>query len=87
MTVLRISLLSTLTLLIGACGGTPACMEPQPYEASRLGNHIEVPDGLDPLTTSSQMTIPEVSPRPPRPQGSPCLEYPPTLETETDDDE
>lgn len=82
MTVLKASLLSASILFLTACGGTPACQKPQPYQASRLGKHIEAPEGLDPLESSRELTIPEPSPRPPRPAEAPCLESPPTLGTE-----
>lgn len=89
MKVLKMSLLSTMTLLICACGGTPACQKPQPYEESRLGKQIEAPEGLDPLQSSGEMAIPEPSPRPPRPADAPCLESPPSFQTgeRTDGDE
>jgi uncharacterized lipoprotein len=66
-------------LLLGACGGTPVCEKPQLYQQSQLGKRIEVPEGLDPLQASREMTIPEPSPRDPRPAGAPCLEMPPNF--------
>ena len=78
---LKVSLITTIALLTAACGGTPQCLEPQPYQRARLGESIRVPEGLDPLDPAREMTIPEPSPRPPRESGAPCLEYPPTLET------
>ena len=80
MKVLRVSVITTIALLSAACGGTPECREPQPYEQARLGQPIEVPDGLDPLDPAREMTIPAPSPRPPRESDESCLEYPPTFE-------
>jgi uncharacterized lipoprotein len=82
MTVLKVALLSTIIVTLGACGGTPACQKPQPYQTSRVGKHVEAPEGLDSLEADRELTIPEPSPRPPRPADSPCLEDPPTLATE-----
>ena len=76
---LRVSVITTIALLSSACGGTPQCREPQPYQRARLGESIRVPEGLDPLDPAREMTIPEPSPRPPRESGAPCLEYPPTF--------
>ena len=82
MTVLKMSVIATMTVLIAGCGGTPRCQEPQPYESSELGKRIEAPEGLDPLNAGNEMTIPEASPRPPRPENAPCLEFPPSFQTE-----
>jgi hypothetical protein len=86
MTVLQVVLISTITIFLAACGGTPACQKPQPYQASQLGKHIEPPEGLDALEPELELTIPEPSPRPPRPADAPCLENPPTLRTEEEGD-
>lgn len=66
-------------LLLGACGGSSVCEKPKLYQQSQLGKRIEVPEGLDPLQASREMTIPEASPRDPRPTGAPCLELPPSF--------
>ncbi len=79
MTVLKVSVPVTIALLLAACGGTPECLKPQPYQQARLGQPIEVPDGLDPLDPSREMSIPQASPRSPRSASSRCLEYPPTF--------
>ena len=76
---LGMSVITTIALLSAACGGTPQCQEPQPYQRARLGESIRVPEGLDPLDPAREMTIPQPSPRPPRESNAPCLEYPPTF--------
>ncbi|HZD52227.1 MAG TPA: hypothetical protein VE175_04215 [Woeseiaceae bacterium] len=82
MKIALVSALSTLVVFLSGCGGTPACMETQPYQRSRLGKHIESPEGLDSLDAQREMTIPEASPRPPRAANAPCLELPPTFRVE-----
>ena len=67
-----------LSTVLGACGGEPiTCDEPQRYQASVEGAPIVAPDDLDELQANDELIIPEVSPREPRPKGSPCLERPP----------
>jgi hypothetical protein len=69
-------------LLLGACGGaSTVCEKPKLYQQSQLGKRIEAPEGLDPLQPSREMTIPEASPRDPRPENAPCLELPPSFST------
>lgn len=69
-------------VLLGACGGgTSVCEKPKLYQQSQLGTRIEVPEGLSPLQAGREMTIPDASPRDPRPPGAPCLEMPPTFTT------
>jgi len=68
-------------LLLGACGGASVCDKPKLYQQSELGKRIEVPEGLSPLQPGREMTIPDASPRDPRPAGAPCLEMPPTFTT------
>jgi uncharacterized lipoprotein len=69
-------------LLLGACGGVSSvCEKPRLYQQSAPGKRIEVPEGLDSLQPSREMTIPDASPRDPRPAGAPCLELPPTFGT------
>jgi uncharacterized lipoprotein len=67
-------------LLLGACGGAASvCEKPKLYQQSQLGKRIEVPEGLSPLQPDREMSIPDASPRDPRPTGAPCLEMPPTF--------
>lgn len=80
MKVLKVSVITIIALLFAACGGTPECREPRPYEQARLGEPIRVPEGLDALDPGREMTIPEPSPRRERAANAPCLEYPPTFE-------
>lgn len=82
MKAVQVSVLATMVILLSGCGGTQACVETQPYERSRLGKHVEVPGGLDPLDSGRELTIPDASPRPPRAANAPCLELPPTFRIE-----
>ena len=67
-------------LLLAACGGANSvCEKPRLYQQSELGKRIESPQGLDQLRADREMTIPDISPRDPRPEGAPCLELPPTF--------
>jgi hypothetical protein len=79
--------LATMVLVLAGCGGAAqVCRdEPQPYERSHLGKRVEVPDGLDPLNPSRELTIPEPSPRPPRAADAPCLELPPSFRIEEEE--
>lgn len=73
-------------LAAGGCSSAPNCEEPQTYEFARSGKRIQAPDGLDELASVKEMTIPEASPRAPRAPGSGCLDRPPTLRIEDDED-
>lgn len=68
-------------LVLAGCGGGSVCEKPKAYQQSQLGKRVEAPDGLDPLRSDREMTIPEASPRDPRPPGAPCLELPPSFGT------
>ena len=74
--------LSLVPLLLSACGGSSVCDEPRRYQFSEPGKRIEAPEGLDPLQPQRELTIPDASPRPPRPDGGPCLETPPVFRAE-----
>jgi hypothetical protein len=82
MNLVRTTVILMASLLFSACGGASVCDEPRLYQQSELGRRIEAPEGLDPLQPGREMTIPDASSRPPRPEGSPCLEFPPTLSTD-----
>lgn len=83
MKVIRVAAVATTVFLLAGCGGAAqVCKETQPYERSRLGKRIEVPEGLDPLDPQRELSIPEPSPRPPRAANAPCLEVPPSFRIE-----
>jgi hypothetical protein len=66
---------------IAACGGNDVrttCDEPQPYQSGVTGKKIEVPEDLEPLDELKEMPIPKAA-TPPRPEGAPCVEYPPSV--------
>jgi len=81
--VLPIALLSTL--LLAGCGGM-RCQDPGYYQAAQPGKRIEMLDGMDPLPTAQEMTIPQASPDAPPPPGE-CIDAPPTLRTGGSDNE
>lgn len=63
------------------CGGTVdlTCDEQEFYETATEGKRIEVPEGLDNLDELKEIPLPQASPREERPEGSPCLDLPPTI--------
>jgi len=73
---------STLALLSG-CGGNElmSCDEVRRYQLAAEGKRIETPDDLDDLEPLREMPLPKASPRPERPEGSPCLDLPPSVLT------
>jgi uncharacterized lipoprotein len=78
-TISSFILLSTLA----ACGRgeiRTTCDEPQPYQAVVPGKRIVVPEGLDSLDEFKEMQIPK-SDTEPRPAGSKCIEYPPSVKS------
>ncbi len=60
------------------------CDEPQAYQSVVGGKRIEVPEGLDPLDDFKEMPIPK-SETTPRPEGSRCIETPPSILSGTPD--
>jgi uncharacterized lipoprotein len=81
MNLMKLTVPLLALLLLSGCGGSSVCEKPKLYQRSQLGKRIEVPAGLDPLQVEREMVIPDVSPREPRPEGSRCLEMPPTFGT------
>lgn len=73
--------LIVLALLCSACGQQLTCDSPQPYQASVEVEKLSVPEGLDLLLEGKEMDIPRASPQDPRPEGSPCLDLPPTIQS------
>jgi hypothetical protein len=78
-----IRLLALLLPIAGliACGGPVdlTCDEVRLYQEARPGKRIEVPDDLDELSPLRELPLPQASPRPPRPEGSPCMDLPPNV--------
>lgn len=75
------------TFGIAGCGGPELCEEPEFYEYAQAGKRIEAPDDLDGLSAERELVIPDASPRAARPPGSGCLDRPPTLRIDDDEDE
>ena len=74
----------TALALSSACSVDLTCDEPQAYEYAREGKRIVAPDDLDQLEAGREQRIPEASPRDARPEGSPCLDLPPTVRGSSD---
>ncbi len=76
-------------LLLGACGGelNLACDDIQPYQEVVPHKRIEAPEGLDNLDPLNEVPVPEASPRPGRPVGSPCIDLPPGATSMQDGDD
>ena len=87
MRLLAIGILLTTALLLGACGGQETCEEPEFYEYAASGKRIAVPEDLSDLAASRELSIPEASPRPPRPRDAGCLDRPPSLRVQRDGEE
>lgn len=82
----RSVLLAGLAVSLGACGGIETCEEPEFYEAAVGGKRIEAPEDLSGLSAAKELVVPEASPRAPRPPGSGCLDRPPTLAIDAEED-
>jgi uncharacterized lipoprotein len=80
MTLVRIILIASVAVL-AACGGSKdlTCDDERPYQTSVRAPRVDVPEDLDSLEPLREMPLPEPSPRPDRPEGSPCLDRPPTI--------
>jgi len=81
-----VNLLAILLMItwLSACSGnkTRSCDEERRYQLAAEGKQIETPDDLTDLDPLRQMPLPEASPRPPRPEGSPCIDLPPSVLTD-----
>ncbi len=78
-----VTIISSLLLLssLVACGKgeiRTTCDEPQPYQAVVPGKRVVAPEGLDSLDEFKEMPVPK-SNTAPRPAGSKCIEYPPSV--------
>ena len=64
-----------------ACIGAPdkTCDEVRLYQLAAEGRRLETPEDLDSLDGLREIPLPQASPRPPRPEGSPCLDLPPSI--------
>ncbi len=73
----------SLFVLMGlsACGGNPMqnCDDPELYQFAERHEKIETPDDLDDLEPLREIPLPEASPAPARPPGSPCIDLPPSV--------
>lgn len=81
-----INLLVSTVMLAGvaACGGTDtqqSCDDVRRYQLAEEGPRLSTPDDLDDLEPLREMPLPQANPRPPRPEGSPCIDLPPSILT------
>ena len=77
-----IALSIALAFGLAGCFGEPAlvtCDEVESYQLAQEGKRLEVPEDLDALDENKEIPLPEASPRPERPEGSPCLDRPPSV--------
>jgi hypothetical protein len=79
MMLVRLILIAGVTGL-AACGGSKDLVcDTGPYQEAVAAPRIQVPEGLDSLEPLREIPLPEASPRPDRPEESPCLDRPPTV--------
>ena len=81
------TLIIAVAACLGACSNVETCEEPAFYENAVPGKRVEAPDGLDNLAAYKEVTVPEASPRPPRDRSEGCLDRPPTLRINREEDE
>ena len=83
MAVKVIMVATTLALLAGlsGCSGNDnrSCDDVRHYQLAAEGKKIETPDDLDDLDPLLEMPLPEANPQPERPEGSPCIDLPPSI--------
>lgn len=68
---------------LSACGRgeiRQTCDEPERYQSAVDSKRVVVPEGLDPLDELKEIPIPRAD-SPPRPEGSRCVDYPPTIQS------
>ena len=78
---MRLIILAGLLLGLSACGGPIelACDDVRTYQLATEGKRVKAPDDLNDLEPLMEMPLPEASPQPQRPVGSPCLDLPPNI--------
>lgn len=81
MTLMRLFILTGILLGLSACGGSVelTCDEVRIYQLAGQSKRVAAPDDLDELDSLKEMPLPEASPQPVRPAGSPCLDRPPDV--------
>lgn len=78
-TAIRALFLITVVGLLGGCfGGSGACEKTEPYQTSRSGGDLKVPDGLSVPDGGGAMRVPEISPE--VQVRGPCADVPPKVE-------
>ncbi len=76
-----LSICPVVLIGVSACGGEVklSCEEPELYQISERHERVDAPDDLDDLELLREIPLPEASPAPPRPAGSPCIDRPPNV--------
>ena len=79
--VLKVGVFLFVLTGLSACGGNElkSCDDVQKYQLATKGKAIETPEDLDDLEPLRAMPLPEANPRPPRPEGAPCIDLPPSI--------
>lgn len=76
-----LALLTMICTVFTGCALDLSCDDPQLYQKAREGKRIDAPDDLDELEAAKELTVPSASPRDARPEGAPCLDLPPVLQS------
>ena len=75
----KLLVLVALMAGVSACSSNETCDDVKRYQLATEGKRLETPDDLDDLEALREMPLPEASPRPPPPEGSPCIDLPPSI--------
>ena len=81
MTAVRLALGLLVIAALNACRGQMdlSCDEVSLYQLAAESERVRAPEDLDDLDPLREIPLPEASPRPDRPEGSPCLDRPPAV--------
>lgn len=87
MMIMRFLIVAAMLCGLSACFGNKnlsyKCDESKRYQEVTAGKRVEPPEGLDPLNEFVEMPIPKPENAPVRPQGSRCIELPPSVLTDS----
>jgi hypothetical protein len=87
MRLFHFGVLLGISALLCGCGGVETCEELAFYEYAEPGKRVESPDDLDGLSVARELIIPEASPRPPRDLAAGCLDQPPSLRIDSEEED
>ena len=79
MALLRPAIIVVVLTALSACGGGGdlTCDKVRTYQLAQQGKRVVAPDDLDDLEPLLEVPLPQASPQPARPPGSPCIDRPP----------